>query len=156
MTKPKEQRRSIENSRISLLQIASKLSRQRWTLESALLLQNYLLWREIPIICSFGRPSINSLLSRFLDLFPDLLDTGRVKSCPARVTCVPSVVESAVVCGRISGRVEVDTARVECDTARVETSWFQIFSSISPESCKIRINLQQYHILKIFNEIQLN
>ena len=80
MTKPKAQRRSIENSRISLLQFASKLSRQRQTLEYALLFQNDLSWREIPIICLIGRPSFNSLLSRFLDLFPEMLDTGRVRS----------------------------------------------------------------------------
>ena len=80
MTKPKAQRRSIENLRLSLLNVASKLSRQRQTLERARLFQNDLSWREIPIICLIGRPSFNSLLSRFLDLFLEMLDTGRVKS----------------------------------------------------------------------------
>ena len=140
--------------------------------------------QEIPYISFSGRPSFNRPCFQFLDLFPDLPDTGRTNCCTGRVgfpkmpvfaqivdllasfpksgrtlktelrvkvyDCFKfrcwnfSIRCSGPICSRVCRWVEADTTRTRSRTGRVGKS---LSSSISLESCKIRVKAQQCHIL---------
>ena len=96
---------------------------------------------------------------RFVDLLASFPKSRRTLKTELRVKIYDcfkfrcwnfSIRCSGRICSHVCCRVEADTTRTRSYTGRVRKSRNVVSSSISLESCKIRANSQQYHILWIF------